>query len=370
MVMVVSQLSKSSRIAILCGGSKEEHELSLQGGYCMFETLHAKGYSSVAVITLGVDPDRRRDELFAALVDVVDSGDAAIGAASTTLSTRVVPRFDVVVNGLHGAFGEDGVIQGTLEALRIPYTFSGPATGAIGSDKVLSKRYLAGCGIIKPVPGGVLYTSQPLPATLPAGFPLMLKDPVMGCSKGVWKCEDREDLERKLKLCKSPQVLIEQFIVGTDIVCACIEGTDGEVAVWPVVEFDMDPTRFQDLASKNSLWGWAGGDDDGSGAGPSLPLQIIKSCPATKVPQSICEQAQAQALAIFKEMRANGALNVEFRTGPEVDGCKVPLYFIEMSVVPALTDKSVHACCALAGGLEYPDLVERWLQTARLKSLE
>ena len=46
------------------------------------------------------------------------------------------------------------------------------------------------------------------------------------------------------------------------------------------------------------------------------------------------------------------------------------MYFIEMSVVPALTDMSVHACCARAGGMEYPDLVECWLKTASLKSLE
>lgn len=128
---------------------------------------------------------------------------------------------------------------------------------------------------------------------------------------------------------------MEQFIVGTDIVCACIEGAGGEVTVWPVVEFDMDPTRFQDLASKNSLWGWAGGDDDGSGGQPPPPLKIVKRCPATKVPLSICERAQAQALAIFKEMRANGALNVEFRTGPAV-GDEVPLYFIEMVTLTQL----------------------------------
>lgn len=347
----------------------------------MYDALRSKGYNSVTMVTLGMDPDKRRDELFAALVDVVDRSDALSSSARS-----FIPRFDVAINGLHGAFGEDGVIQGVLETLRIPYTFSGPSTGAIGSDKVLSKRYLAGCGIIQPVPGGVLYTNQPLPETLPASFPLMLKDPLMGCSKGVWKCEDREDLSRKLKLCKSPQVLIEQFIIGTDIVCACIEDANGEVTVWPVVEFDMDPTRFQDLASKNVLWGWAGGDDDGSGIPPPPPLEIIKRCPPTKVPPSICERAQFQARSIFKDMRASGALNVEFRTGPParvgdegvgvgVEGeaeaeAEIPLYFIEMSVVPALTDKSVHACCAKVGGLEYPDLVERWLQTASLKSLE
>lgn len=196
----MAPLSKAdSRIAILCGGSKEEHELSLQGGRCMFDVLRERGYS-VTMVKLGMDPDKRRDELFAALVDVVDD-DAA------EPRRRIVPRFSVAVNGLHGAYGEDGVVQGALEALRIPYTFSGPSTGAIGSDKVLSKRYLAGCGIIQPVPGGVLLANQPLPATLPTGFPLMLKDPLMGCSKGVWKCENREDLLSKLKLCKSPQVL-------------------------------------------------------------------------------------------------------------------------------------------------------------------
>ena len=179
---------------------------------------------------------------------------------------------------------------------------------------------------------------------------------------------------RYLRLCKSREVLVEKFVVGTDIVCCCIEGLDGELTVWPVVEFDMDINSYQDLASKNNLWSWPD-ENDGSAASPAQPLllsPIIKRCPATKIPQSICGRAQEQARRIFKEMRASGALNVEFRvdfsdSGNEDDA---HLYFIEMSVVPALTDTSVHACCARAGGLEYPDLVESWLKTASLKSIE
>lgn len=329
-------------IGILCGGSKEERELSLQGGQCMYEALVSKGWQKVRLIQLSVDPDERKKELIPALEGI-----------------------DVAINGLHGTFGEDGIIQGVLESLRIPYSFSGPFTGAVGSDKIMSKRYLSGCGIIDPVPGGVIHTHEPLPETLPAAYPLMLKDPLLGSSKGVWRCDNKEELVRCLKLCKSPQVLVEQFIVGTDIVCCCLENVDGEVTIWPVMEFEMDTNRFQDLASKNTLWGWAG-ENEVSGTPKPPPLQVIKRCPATKVPSSICSKAQDQARAIFKEMRASGALNVEFRVN-ETDG---KMYFIEMSVVPALTSLSVHACCAKAGGLEYPDLVEIWLKTARLKSLE
>jgi D-alanine-D-alanine ligase-like ATP-grasp enzyme len=191
----------------------------------------------------------------------------------------------------------------------------------------------------------------------------MLKDPSLGCSKGVWRCNNKEELSRSMKLCKSEEVLIEQFIVGTDIVCCCLEGIDGDVTVWPVVEFDMDVNCYQDLTSKNALWGWPD-ESDCSAAPPPLP--IIKRCPATKISQSICARAQEQARCIFKEMRASGALNVEFRVTED----NAHIYFIEMSVIPALTNTSVHACCAQAGGMDYPDLVECWLKGASLKSLE
>jgi len=338
---------KETTVGILCGGSKEERELSLQGGQCIFDALQRKGYANSRLIHLAVDPDIRKDELFAALGSI-----------------------DVAIVCLHGAFGEDGVVQGLCEALRVPYSFSGPFCGTVGCDKIMSKRYLAGCGIITPVPGGVISTNDPLPSdeSLPVKYPLMLKDPTLGCSKGVWKCDKREDLVRSLKMCKSPQVLLEKFVIGTDIVCCCLERADGSVTVWPVIEFDMDPARFQDLASKNTLWGWAGGNGEDN----APPLQVTKRCPATKISQSICEKAQKQARDIFKEMNASGALNVEFRvelseSGREEDAS---MYFIEMSVVPALTNLSVHAVCAKAGGMEYDDLVESWLKTARLKSIE
>lgn len=340
-------LSKDSRIAILCGGSAEERQLSLQGGHCLLAALTSKGYSKVAIIDVAEDPNARKG-LIQSLADI-----------------------EYAINGLHGAFGEDGVIQGILEGLRIPYTFSGTFTGTVGSDKILSKRYLSGCGIIEPVPGGVISSDQPLPDILPASFPLMLKDPTLGCSKGVWRCNNVEDLMHNLKLCKSREVLVEQFVVGTDIVCCCLERLDGEVTVWPVVEFDMDVNSYQDLASKNALWGWPDGDDSSSAIPPPPPMPIIKRCPATKIPQSICCRAQEQASQIFKAMRASGALNVEFRVELSASGNEeAHMYFIEMSVVPALTDTSVHACCARAGGMEYSDLVETWLKTASLKSIE
>ena len=337
---------EASRIGILAGGSAEERQLSLQGSKCILEALQSKGYTQVSIINVSESPDTRGD-LIRSLLDV-----------------------DVAFVCLHGAFGEDGVIQGILEGLRVPYTFSGPFTGTVGSDKILSKRYLSGCGAIEPVPGGTIFSDQPLPDVLPAAFPMMLKDPTLGCSKGVWRCNSMEELARCLKLCKSREVLVEQFVVGTDIVCCCVE-IDGELTVWPVVEFDMDPCSFQDLASKNALWGWAD-DGDGSESSAPPPPPVIKRCPATRVPPSICIRAQQHARRIFTDMRASGALNVEFRVALSDSGSEenAHMYFIEMSVVPALTDMSVHACCARAGGMEYPDLVECWLKTASLKSLE
>ncbi|KAH8065890.1 D-ala D-ala ligase [Aureococcus anophagefferens] len=229
-------------------------------------------------------------------------------------------RVDVVFVCLHGPLGEDGSVQGFLEVLKIPYTFSGVVTQSVCVDKVRTKRYLRGCEPVRLIPDQLLAD----------GAPLRVPPPCM---------------------CAGPRCLVEQFISGVDLV-VCVN--DGEAL--PAMEFKTDKD-WQDLASKNDLWGWAGADgSDGARAA------IEKICPAT-LPAAVVDEARDTALAIYDFLEVEGAMNFEFRV--TVDGAAV--YFVEVSSVPAMTRASVHACCAEAAGLSFEDVAERILLTARLK---
>ena len=86
------------KVAVLMGGWSTEREVSLISGAAVFKSLEQAGYQVISI-------DAQRD--------------------LTSLLTQLTPKPDVVFNALHGSFGEDGCIQGLLDILNIPYTYSG-----------------------------------------------------------------------------------------------------------------------------------------------------------------------------------------------------------------------------------------------------
>src|SRR5574341_430720 len=106
------------RVAVLYGGKSSEREVSLKTGTAIAKALQEKGHD-------------------VALIDV--DGDVAAKLRAEKVA--------VAFNALHGRWGEDGCIQGLLEAMEIPYTGSGVAASAIGMDKILSKLLFSSVGL-------------------------------------------------------------------------------------------------------------------------------------------------------------------------------------------------------------------------------
>jgi len=322
--------SSDACIVVLAGGFNEERNLSLEGGKGVFEAL-SKKHNNVKLVTW----------------------------SEVESLPKLLQDADVCFNCLHGSKGEDGTIAGLLEVLNIPYTFSGVFGSACGSDKAKTKDFLRGKTDVQIVPGEIIRTADWKQKGLdareccPIPLPVMVKDPSQGSSKGVWLCKSEEEFEKAVYQVKAPEALVEKFIVGVDIVVCLLE--DGEAAdgitSWPVMEFETE-LEWQDNASKNALWGWEGG----ANAAP----KVLKHCPPKFLDPEIQKRAVVMAKAIYGHLRARSALNVEFRVSGE------DIYFIEVSVIPALTSTSVHAACAKAGGVKYEDLVERMLKTASL----
>jgi len=308
-------------IAVLAGGSNQERNLSLEGGRAVYKEL-SKTHSNVVWIDWddGVD-------LVARLRGV-----------------------DVCFNCLHGTLGEDGTIAGLLEVMQIPYTFSGVFGSAIGGDKGKSKELLAGKFDVQLVPGFAVRMDEHDVIELPRELPVMVKDPFQGSSKGVWLCKTQEEYLKAIKQVTAPEALVEKFVVGVDIV-VCLLQTDDELTVWPVMEFETE-LEWQDNASKNALWGWEGGG--------GKPL-VVKNCPPKHLNKDVEARAIKMAKAVYRHFRARTVLNVEFR----VSGTDI--YFIEASVIPALTPTSVHATCASAAGMSYHELVHKMLASASLE---
>ena len=187
------------RVAVLMGGTSSEREVSLDSGRNVLAALQARGIDAHAV--------------------------DGIPALTTALVER---RFDRVFNILHGNVGggEDGVLQGLLEALGIPYTGSGVLGSALSMDKIRSKQVWLTLGLSTPryVPlprGGDVHA-----AARELGFPVIVKPACEGSSVGVSRVHDDADLDAAVALAaRYPgELMVEQLVEGGEYTIGVLDG--------------------------------------------------------------------------------------------------------------------------------------------------
>ncbi len=145
------------KVAVLYGGWSAERPVSLKSGAQVL-----KGLLDAGVDAHGIDADRNT------IIDVLTAG-----------------KFDRVFNIMHGRGGEDGVIQGALELLGIPYTGCGVMASAIGMDKLVTKRLWLGTGLPTPEYRVLDASTDFNSVVAELGLPLMVKPVKEGSSIGM-----------------------------------------------------------------------------------------------------------------------------------------------------------------------------------------
>ena len=185
------------KILIISGGISKERAISLDTGRQVKKELIKNGYN--VKIT---EPDYK-------LLEVIK-----------------LFKPNIIFNGLHGQFGEDGYIQTILESTKIPYTHSGVMSSAIAMDKELSKRIFIENNIL--TPKYILYSYNKSKANLikiiekKLKFPVVIKPLNEGSSVNVFIC-NKTNIIKKLKLLKNyKKIIIEEFIPGREIQAAII----------------------------------------------------------------------------------------------------------------------------------------------------
>ena len=147
-------------VGVLKGGMSSERKVSLKSGAAVADALRQRGHT-VVEIDVGPDlPSKLREA-----------------------------RIDIAWIALHGAFGEDGCVQGLLEIMRIPYTGSSAAASAMAMDKISTKRMLGDVPAMK-LPGDRVWRAgDALPSDI--NFPIVAKTPTGGSTIGVYICNNR-----------------------------------------------------------------------------------------------------------------------------------------------------------------------------------
>ena len=245
-------MSIRTRVGVVFGGPSREHGVSFLSARCLLENLPSERYEALPVF-VGKDglwhgvADSREEMLryFArpareALLDGVAPGSRPAPAAEIVASFEAAFRdgaWDAVFPIVHGTYGEDGVLQGLLEATNVPYVGFGVAASAVGMDKLLMKAAFAAAGLPQVRYVGVRKADWASPARRAAllarvealGLPLFVKPACAGSSVGITKVKRAEELDEAVAaaLAVDATALVEEAADAREIECAVLEGTDG-----------------------------------------------------------------------------------------------------------------------------------------------
>jgi D-alanine-D-alanine ligase len=354
---------RKTRVALVFGGRSTEHAISCVSAGSMLGALDPDEFEVVPVgitragrwVLTGGDRSRLAiqgnqlpevtDAAGSAVVlpdDPTGQGLLVVDAAD---GVRALGDVDVVFPVLHGAYGEDGTIQGLLEMAGIPYVGAGVFASAAAMDKEFAKQLTTVAGI----PSGPYVVLRAGASLEPAdrerlGLPVFVKPARAGSSYGITKVQDWADLDAALATAREidPKVLVEAAVVGREIECGVLEGEHGggpEASLLAEVRV-VSGHDFYDFEAKYL--------DD------SCEFDI----PAD-LPERVTSQVQEYARRAFTALDCAGLARVDFFVTPELD-----IYLNEINTMPGFTSSSMFPRMWAETGLPYPKLVARLVRTA------
>ena len=200
----------SKRVVVICGGWSDERDISILSARECHDALVTAGFATVDVVDL----------------------------ASRDFIPRLLSGgYDVAFVAMHGAYGEDGCVQGLLEVLHLPYTFSGVAASAVASEKQLSKAVYEAEKIRAPrgvdLAAGTVLTDDQLDTLVETlGLPLFVKPAANGSSFGISRVTERAGVNAAIELASAGggRVLVEECVEGVEITVPVIGNDDAHAA--------------------------------------------------------------------------------------------------------------------------------------------
>lgn len=303
----IQQAGVFGKVAVVMGGTSAERDISIKSGMAVFESLKSQGIDAIAI-------------------DVKESFIEAI----------VGKKIDRVFNILHGRGGEDGVLQGVLDVLKIPYTGSGVMASALTMDKLRTKLCWQGAGLVTPK-WFILKNEQQIDFCAEAlGFPVIVKPAQEGSSIGMSKASNKDELKKALLVasCYQCDVLVEAWVQGDEYTVAIL---DGEAL--PVIRLETDNV-FYDFEAKYQ----------------SDSTQYHCPCGLFSQQENGLKTLAVEACDVVG-VKGWGRVDMFIDTQGEAQ-------LIEVNTVPGMTDHSLVPMAAKKNGCEFDELVWRILETS------
>lgn len=360
------------RVAVVFGGRSAEHAISCVSAGSVIAALDPEKYE---VVPVGIAPDGRwvlpdGDQRLAitdgklpevsggTAVSLVGDPEArGLAVLEPGAAMGALTEVDVVFPVLHGAYGEDGTIQGLLEMAGLPYVGSGVFASAASMDKEFTKKLLAAAGlpqgdhvVLRDATGAVRADPELLDgaARERLGLPVFVKPSRAGSSIGIAKVTDWDQFPEAVAVAAAvdPKVIVEASVPGREIECGVLAGVDGGLpqASLPA-EIRLRPgVDWYDFSAKY------------------LDDSVDFDVPADLTPEQTAA-VQAASLRAYQAMDCQGLARVDFFLGTGPDG-RDRLVINEVNTMPGFTPISMFPRMWAASGVRYPELVDRLVRSA------
>jgi D-alanine-D-alanine ligase len=370
--------ARKVRVAVVFGGRSAEHAVSCASAGLVLGAIDRDRYD---VLPIGIARDGRwmltsGDPARLALssgsqpsveavaepgVSVTPAAGPGGGALVFSGPAAVPPELgavDVVLPLLHGAYGEDGTIQGLLEMAGIRYAGAGVLASAAGMDKEYMKLLFAARGL--PIGPYVVVRDRDWGASPSSlehkrivddvaelGWPVFVKPARGGSSIGTSRVSGPDSLEAAIEEARryDKKVLVEAAIDGAEVECAVLEGLDGgspEASVPGMIVVDPHATWY-DFEAKY------------------LAEESRMEIPAP-IPSAAASRVRSLACAAFDAIDCEGLARVDFFYTPSGE-----VVVNEINTMPGMTPTSGFPMMWAASGLPLPQLIDRIIMTALAK---
>lgn len=316
-------------IAIVCGGDSSEHDVSMHSAQGLYSFFDKERYNIYIVDVKGIDWHVELEDGTSAPIDKNDFSFIENGKHI---------EFDYAYITIHGAPGENGIMQGYFDLIHLPYSTSGVLVEALTFDKYVLNNYLRGFGVN--VADSILlrrgeeYNEEEIEKRL--GMPCFVKPAADGSSFGVSKVKNIDQLAPALRVAfmESDEVMIEGFLDGTEISQGVYKTKDKSI-VFPATEVVTSNEFFDYNAKYNG--------------------QVQEITPARINPDT-AKRVAAETSRIYDILHANGIIRIDYIISKDKEGNDV-INMLEINTTPGMTATSFIPQQVRAAGLDIKELL-------------
>ena len=330
---LVDQINMKRNIAIIAGGDSSEYGVSLRSAAGIDSFLNHDQYATTIVLLRGNDWKAKVGEDEWVSIDKNDFSFIHNGTKTT---------FDFAYITIHGTPGENGLLQGYLDMIGLPYSCCGVLAAAITFNKYTCNHYLKGFGI-RTAASILLRKNSPIPTKediiAEVGLPCFIKTNVGGSSFGVTKVKTIEEIDPAIDkaFAEGDEVICEAFMKGVEITCGVYKTNKNAVA-FPITEVVTSNEFFDYDAKYNG--------------------QVDEITPA-RIPDEVRDQVQALTLKIYEILGCKGIIRVDYIL---TEGWTINL--LEVNTTPGMTATSFIPQQVHAAGLNIGEVLSDIIEDA------